>query len=79
MIMLINGGGLEINKKDFQLKLKTDGIIKNVSDFLDRKADREMRAKIKDSLDSLQINTPDDFQKAMIELYKTQNENRKAY
>lgn len=77
--MLINGGGLEINKKDFQLKLKTDGIIKNVSDFLDRKADREMRAKIKDSLDSLQINTPDDFQKAMIELYKTQNENRKAY
>lgn len=39
----------------------------------------EMRDKIKDSLDSLQINTPDDFQKAMIELYKTQNANRKAY
>ena len=58
---------------------KTDGIIKNVSEFLDRKTDREMRDKIKDSLDSLQINTPDDFQKAMIELYKTQNANRKAY
>lgn len=38
-----------------------------------------MREKIKDSLDSLQINTPDDFKKAMIELYKTQNANRKDY
>lgn len=79
IILLINGGGLEINNKDFQLKLKTDGIIKNVSEFLDRKTDREMREKIKDSLDSLQINTPDDFKKAMIELYKTQNANRKDY
>lgn len=79
IVLLINGGGLEFNNKDFQFKLKTDGIIKNVSEFLDRKTDREMRDKIKDSLDSLQINTPDDFQKAMIELYKTQNANRKAY
>lgn len=79
LVLLINGGGLEFNNKDFQFKLKTDGIIKNVSEFLDRKTDREMRDKIKDSLDSLQINTPDDFQKAMIELYKTQNANRKAY
>ena len=79
IVLLINGGGLEFNNKDFQFKLKTDGIIKNVSEFLDRKTDREMRDKIKDSLDSLQINTHDDFKKAMIEIYKTQNANRKAY
>lgn len=79
LVLFINGGGLEINDKDFHLGLKTDGLIKNASEFLDRKTDREMRNKIKDSLDSLQINTPEDFRKAMIELYKTQNANRKEY
>lgn len=63
----------------FHLDLSTDGIFKNISEYLDRRTDREMRESIKNSMDSLKIDTPSDFQKAMIELYQTQNENRKEY
>lgn len=79
VILFINGGGLKIDYGQFHLDLSTDGIFKNISEYLDRRTDREMRESIKNSMDSLKIDTPADFQKAMIELYQTQNENRKKY
>lgn len=79
IILFINGGGMKIDKGDFHLDLSTDGIFRNVSEYLDRKTDREIRESIKQSMDSLQIDTPEDFQKAMIQLYETQNANRKKY
>lgn len=79
LTLLINGGGFEITGQNYQMNLKTDGLLKSCSEFLDRKTDREIRTKIKDSLDSLRIDTPEDFKKAMLELYKTQNDNRKEY
>ncbi len=79
LILLINGGGLKIDIDDFHLDLSTDGLIKNVSEYLDRSQDREIRKSIKQTLDSLEIKTPDDYQKAVIELYKTQNDAREKY
>lgn len=46
---------------------------------MDRKADRELIGSIKNSLDSLEIKTPEDFQKAVIELYQKHNEARDKY
>ena len=79
IILLINGGGLKIEKEGFNLDLSTDGLFKNVSEFLDRRQDREIRESIKNSLDSLKIKTPDEYEKAVIELYRTQNEARERY
>ena len=79
LVLFINGGGLKIDRGSFKLDLSTDGILRNISEFMDRDTDRELRESIKASMDSLQIKTPEDFQKAMINLYKTQNENRKEY
>ena len=38
-----------------------------------------MRRSMKEKLDSLQTDTPEDFQKAVIELLKVQNEKREKY
>ena len=79
LVLLINGGGLKIEKGNFSLDLSTDGVVKNVSEFLDRQQDRAIRESIKNSLDSLEIKTPEDFEKAVIELYRTQNDARDKY
>ena len=77
--MLINGGGLEINQGDFHMNLNTPGLVQSCSNFLDRREDRAMQESIRHSLDSLKIKTPEDFQKAMIEMVKVQNERRNNY
>lgn len=79
VILLINGGGLKIDIDDVHVDLSTDGLIKNINEYLDRSQDREIRQSIKETLDSLKIETPEDYQKAVIELYKTQNEARNKY
>lgn len=71
-ILLVNGGGLKWGNFD----LSTPGLIQSCSDFLDRRTDRDMRNSMKEKLDSLQTDTPEDFQKAVIELLKVQNETR---
>lgn len=78
-ILFINGGGLRINYNGFNLDLSTDGLFKKYDEYMDRKVDRELRMSIKNSLDSLDIKTPEDYTKAVIELYKTQNANRNTY
>lgn len=75
LVLLVNGGGLKWNGFD----LSTPGLIKSCSDFLDRRTDRELRESMKEKLDSLGTDTPDDFQKAVIELLKVQNETREKY
>ena len=79
LIMLINGGGLEINHGNFHMNLNTPGLVQSCSNFLDRQEDRAMQESIRHSLDSLKIKTPEDFQKAMIEMVKVQNERRNNY
>lgn len=75
LILLINGGGIKCGEFD----LSTPGIIRSCSDFLDRRTDRNMRNSMKEKLDSLQTDTPEDFQKAVIELLKVQKETREKY
>lgn len=79
IVLFINGGGLKVDFGDTHIDLSTDGLFRNISECLDRSTDREMRESIKNSMDSLKIDTPADFQKAMIELYKAQNSNREKY
>ena len=79
VILFINGGGLKVDWDQCHIDLSTDGFFKNLSEYLDRRTDREMRESIKNTMDSLKIDTPSDFKKAMIELYQTQNENREKY
>lgn len=74
-ILLVNGGGLKWGNFD----LSTPGLIQSCSDFLDRSTDRDMRNSMKEKLDSLQTDTPEDFQKAVIELLKVQNETREKH
>jgi hypothetical protein len=78
-ILFINGGGLKIKNGEFNLDLSTDGIFKKYDEHMDRMVDRDVRLSIKKSLDSLKIKTPEDYKKAVIELYKAQNENRNKY
>ncbi|MFW5611286.1 MAG: hypothetical protein ACOCNE_00295 [Prevotella pectinovora] len=78
-ILGINGGGLKIDCGDFQLDLSTNGFFKNYSEYLDRKVDRDTRVSIKNALDTMKISTPEDFQKAALELYQKQNEARDKY
>ena len=61
------------------MDLSTDGIFRKFEEHMDRKVDRQIRLSIKESLDSLEIKTPEDYKKAVIELYKTQNQNRNNY
>lgn len=78
-ILGVNGGGLKIDCGDFQLDLSTNGLFKNYSEYLDRKVDRETRESIKNALDTMKIATPEDFQKAALELYNRHNEAREKY
>ena len=50
-----------------------------MNEYMDRRADRALLGSIKNSLDSLAIETPDDFQKAVIELYQKHNDAREKY
>lgn len=79
VILAINGGGFKIDYDNLHIDLSTDGIIKNLSEYLDRKTDRETKESIKGALDSLEINTPKAFQEAAVELYKAQNQAREKY
>lgn len=74
-VLLVNGGGLKSKWFD----LSTPGLIKSCSDFMDRRMDRALRESMKEKLDSLRIDTPEDYQKAVIELLKVQNETRDKY
>lgn len=78
-ILFINGGGLKIKYKNCDLDLSTHGLFGSYNEYMDRKADRALIESIKKSLDSLRISTPDEFKKAVIELYQKHNDAREKY
>lgn len=75
-VLLINGGGLEIEQ--IGLDLHTNGLIQQCSEFLDRKADRLIVEKACHAIDSLQIKTPEDI-KPLIKMLETKNQGREQY
>lgn len=73
------GGGLEHKDKDgSEFKMSTDGVLKSISDYLDREADRELTKAATRALDSLKIQTPKDLE-SLINLIDKKNEIREKY
>ena len=72
IVIGINGGGLKVDRPNFKLDLSTDGLIKTISDYLDKQQDREMRERIIKSAASLEIKTPED----LIKITKQFSENK---
>lgn len=69
LIIAINGGGLKIEKLGFDLH--TDGIIKAVATYLDKKKDRSFKAVIAKKIEHLDIKEPDDLVNVINEMNKT--------
>ncbi|CAM4086931.1 hypothetical protein FLBR109950_15640 [Flavobacterium branchiophilum] len=72
VVIGLNGGGLKVDRPGFKLDLSTDGLIKTISDYLDRQQDREMKVRLMNSAKSLEIKTPED----LIKLTKQFSENK---
>lgn len=70
----INGGGGTVTFGDLEVELQTDGLIQKIIDYRDREFDREMVREIRESMDSLQIEDPNDA----IELYRQFSNNRRT-
>ena len=76
-VTMLTGGGIKCNQKD-GLEIYTSGIGGAISDFLDRKADRELVEAAKRAMDSLQIKTPEDMQ-PIIDILNAKNKGRHDY
>ena len=72
VVIGLNGGGLKVDRPGFKLDLSTDGLIKTISDYLDKQQDREMKVRLMNSAKSLEIKTPED----LIKLTKQFSENK---
>lgn len=72
VVIGINGGGLKIEREGFNLDLSTDGIVKTISDYLDKQQDRAMKERIMNSAKALEIKTPED----LIKLTKQYSDNK---
>lgn len=68
----ISGGGIKWSSEE-GLNMHTNGILNSISDFLDRKAKRQLYDPVKQSLDSLKIDSPKDIG-PYLELMKILNE-----
>lgn len=68
LIIFLNGGGLKI--EDLKFDLHTDGFIKNVSNFLDRRRDRQFKKMIAKKIEHLDIKEPNDLVKILEEMNK---------
>ncbi len=66
LILLINGGGLKIQQ--WGVDFSTPGLLKSISDFLDRRQDRKLQKALEGKLKNLEIDNPEDFLKAIKEL-----------
>jgi hypothetical protein len=68
MIVAINGGGLEfqIKKYDLKFSLKTEGLLKRLTEFLNAKQNRTLVEDVRKKLDNLKVETP----KQVIDLIK---------
>lgn len=59
-IVFINGGGLKIKFKGFDLHLGGDGIVKRISGFLNDKTDRATKRTLTEKLRALEVRKPED-------------------
>lgn len=79
-IVGINGGGLKVDAESigFHLDLSTKGLIGSYSEYLDREVDQGLKNSIRNSLDSLDMSTPQNMEYA-IKTFETLNESREKY
>lgn len=56
----ISGGGIECSREE-GFNMHTDGLLESISDFLDRRADRQLVESVKNSIDTMKINTGKDL------------------
>ena len=71
-ILFLNGGGLKCDHENLHISLCTDGLIENLSNFLDRKDVRKTNEMIRNSLNKLKVESP--MIKDEMVLYQEQNE-----
>lgn len=72
--IFINGGGGKISYGDFNLDITSDGLIQKIIDYQNNEFDRKMVEEIKESMDSLQIENPNDA----LELFRQFSVNKKT-
>lgn len=72
-LMFINGGGFNIDNKYIKISCQTNGIFKNLSDFLDRRDIRKTHDMIRTSFNRMKIESPKKVNGEMI-LDKEQSE-----
>jgi restriction system protein len=76
LVMLI-GGGLESNNKFFPFKLKTDGLIKALKEFLNDRSKRKMVEKLVDkSTNDLNIRNPESIIQLIDKLSNEKNDKK---
>lgn len=61
MVIAINGGGftLELKKWDFKMSLKTEGLLKRLTEFLNHAKNRQTVDVVRKKLESLQVQSPE--------------------
>lgn len=72
--IFINGGGGKITYGTFDLDISSDGLIQKIIDYQNNEFDRKMVEEIKESMDSLIIDNPDDA----LELYRQFSINKRT-
>ena len=74
------GGGVDFDSSPTKTtgKIYTNGIIGAWNEYLDRKADRELKRAAARAIDSMKIQKPEDVD-AIIRLIETQNQIRNKY
>lgn len=72
LTIAVNGGGLKIDTASIKVDLSTDGIIKSVTEFLNKEQERNIKRNLESKLDSLKIENPDDA----INIYKQFSDNK---
>jgi hypothetical protein len=70
LVTALIGAEYESNSRPFRFKFKSDGLIKKISDFLDKKKDREFKEKLTNKLIEMEIKSEE-----LIEILKSVNGN----
>lgn len=73
-ILLLKGGELSYNQTD-GFKIRVVNLLEALSDFMDRRRDREFKKTMQKKLENMQIETPEELMKIM----KEHNDKRKPY
>lgn len=73
IMVFINGGSFKIEK--LGLDISTNGLIKNISEFLDRRTERIEKKKVAEKLNKLEVTNPKDI----VNLMKITKKDREKY